>query len=36
MTRRAEGWMRNAEVIVVVVAALALLLGYLYSRFVGG
>ena len=35
MTRRAEGWMRKAEVIAIVLAAVALLLGYLYSRLVG-
>jgi len=36
MIRRAEGWMRKAEAIVVVVAAIALVLGYLYARFIGG
>ena len=35
MTRRAEGWMRKVEAIVVIVAAVALLLAYLYNRFVG-
>jgi hypothetical protein len=36
MTRKTEGWMRRAEAIVVIVVAIALLLGYLYNRFAGG
>ncbi len=36
MTRRAEGWMRKVEAIVVIVAAIALRLAYLYNRFAGG
>ena len=35
MTRRAEGWMRKVEAIVIIVAAIALLFGYLYTRYIG-